>query len=154
MGQSIHYNKGTLAIETTRPAFDLPEGCKNRGEYHVTILDPADIKVLKPQKGMSNSQFDAWLKSFEGQTISGKWTSLGVGTATKGDNTAYFEVISWPEAQRWRKDLGLGEKDLHITIGFIGSDVHGVPKDKSTLIASGPLAALASELVDISSSLE
>jgi len=154
VSQTIHYNKGTLAVETYRPAFDLPEGCTTRGEYHVTVVDIPDSKALKAIKGLSNSQFDAWLKSLNGQTIPGKWKSLGVGSVSKGADTAYFEVISWPEAQAWRKELGLGEKDLHITIGFKGSDVHGVPKDKSTIIASGWLEGFASELSEISSALE
>lgn len=49
-------------------------------------------------------------------------------------NEAYFIVIDWPSACAFRRELGLPDMDLHITLGFKLQDIHGVKKDRSTLI--------------------
>lgn len=146
MSQKLQVNKGTLAVHARRPQFTLPEGFQNRGEYHLTLLDPRDLKAIKSSKGWSNKELDTWLKSQEGQSIDGSPRGLGIGTAIDGDNQVYFEVIEWPEAQAWRAALGLSHKDLHVTAGFLVSDIFGVLKNRSTLIASDHSLLLAYEI--------
>jgi hypothetical protein len=43
-------------------------------------------------------------------------------------------LIDWPSANQWRKEMGLGDKDFHITVGYQYNDVHSKVKDRSTLI--------------------
>jgi len=154
MSQKVHYIKGTLAVETRRPSFSLPPDFQSRGEYHITVLDPRDAKVLKQAHGCSNQGLEEWMKSQHGATISGTPQSLGIGRASDGSNEAYFEVIDWPEAQQWRGEQGLGPKDFHVTVGFKGSDVHGVPKDRSTIISIDRLYSIASEIDSISTQVK
>lgn len=132
----VYQNKNTLAAPTVPPSYTLPEGFQSRGEYHLTVLDAADGKVLKTIHGWSNRVLETWLAEqvATGIEIPGTPTRLGVGYATQGDTAAYYEVYEWPEAQAWRASLGLGHKDLHVTIGFRGADPHGVSKGRETLI--------------------
>jgi len=136
VSQKLTLNKGTVAVHAERPRFTLPPDFQSRGEYHITLLDPSDLKALRSSRGWSNKELSVWLTSLEGTAISGTPRSLGIGTVVDGDNQAYFEVLEWPEAQQWRNSLGLGHKDLHITAGFKDSDIHGVPKNRSTLVSS------------------
>lgn len=152
MGQRIYQYKNILAIPSGRPSFLLPEGFEVRGEWHLTLVDPIDTKLLKERNGWSNRDVDLWLKKQVGTDIPGYPKRLGIGHASKGGAEAYYEVIEWPEAQEWRKSLGLGPKDLHITVGFKGEDPHGVPKGKATLISS--VDSLVSEIETIARSLE
>jgi hypothetical protein len=154
VSQKIHYSKGTLAVHARRPAFSLPSGYTTRGEYHITVLDPVDARTIKQARGWSGSEFEKWAKKQEGTVIPGTPEALGIGRASRGSDDAFYEVIEWPEAQAWRAKLGLGPKDLHVTVGFKGADVHGVPKDKSTIIPYDRLYALAAELSYISTQLE
>lgn len=146
MSIRLHLNKGTLAAPARRPHFTLPEGFQTRGEYHITILGPDDQRTIKALKGWSNREVGEWVKTLEGLAISGAPQSLGIGTAVDGDNQVYFEVIEWPEAQEWRRTQGLGHKDLHVTVGFKDSDIHGVPKNRTTLISNDHDDLVASEI--------
>ena len=49
-------------------------------------------------------------------------------------NEAYFVIINWPSAQRLRAILGLEPYHFHITVAYKFGDIHGVMKDKSTLL--------------------
>lgn len=59
---------------------------------------------------------------------------LGLGKTSQEDNVAYFVVINWHSAQELRKKLGLEPYHFHITVAFKSNDIHGVAKDKSTLL--------------------
>ena len=59
---------------------------------------------------------------------------MGLGVIQEGKDEAYFVLVDWPSANEWRKEMGLGEKDFHITVGYQYNDVHSKAKDRSTLI--------------------
>lgn len=144
MSQRVYINGGTLAVHADRPRLVLPEGFTSRGEYHLTIFDPKDAKALRAKNGWSNTQLSDWMKAQAGTTIPGTPKVLGIGSVTQGDNQAYFDVVEWPECQAWRASLGLEPKDLHVTAGFKESDIHGVPKDRTTLLSSSDAIRLLS----------
>ena len=108
--------------------------------FHVTIFSPPEVKdivnKMAAEKGLSKSkasdEFRAEVEAF-GLSDSGL-KSLGLGKAEKGSDTAYFAVLEWPAAQDLRAKFGLSPFDFHTTIGFDKADVHGVRKDRSTLI--------------------
>lgn len=52
----------------------------------------------------------------------------GVGSATDGTNTAYFIPIVSKKLDKIANKYGVKLENLHITIGFDGSDVFGVDK--------------------------
>jgi hypothetical protein len=55
---------------------------------------------------------------------------LGVGTAQKNENRAYFVVCRSEKLQAIRKRYDLPEQDFHITLAFKFKDVFGVRKNE------------------------
>ena len=55
---------------------------------------------------------------------------LGIGTAEKSGNRAYFIVVRSEKLQEVRKRYGLPEQDFHVTLGFKWKDVFGVRKNE------------------------
>lgn len=108
---------------------------------HLTLVGPLEISQLpekykKDRVSCAREAFEA-LKgtSFQilgvGRVIDIK--PVVIGAEDNGNNETMFAVVLWPEAQKWRRSLGLGDKDFHITLGFQKSDIHNVPKDASTI---------------------
>lgn len=92
------------------------------------------------------------------------WTCEGLGKVVQDANTAWFAVVTvsfiliffvylglktnknfpqWPSMQLWREKTVRAFKasasmkenhTFHITIGFTDSDIHDVPKDRTTLV--------------------
>ena len=98
---------------------------RDHGEFHVTVVNPFEYKKL-------NSTQQLLLE----QDLDYEVTLLGLGKAEKGDKKAFFIVAKSPKAQALRALLSLKEKDFHVTLGFSPTDVYGVAKNESTLIAS------------------
>lgn len=119
---------GYLAVDVPRPNLGeeeilLPPNLKNRGEWHITIIRPPEMKVLKKLgKPLNNGDAIA---------ISGSPVYKGLGKVSDGENEAYFVVIDWPEAQKFRAQYGLPSLDFHITMGFSNKDIHDVPKNRT-----------------------
>ena len=55
---------------------------------------------------------------------------MGLGKASRNENTAYFVVCNSKKLDEIRKMYGLKEHDFHITLGFKHKDVFGVRKNK------------------------
>lgn len=60
---------------------------------------------------------------------------MGLGAAHSAEASMYFVVVACPGAQRFRRSLGLGSLDLHVTLGFAPFDLYDVAKDPSTIVA-------------------
>lgn len=119
-----------LIVPVPNPRIRVPEkGLKSRSEYHITILDPDEWHDLLGRKGWTAEEALDNLKPFQSHP---KYVCLG--RQERGMNAVYFVVVYWPEAQEFRAQLGLGRKDLHITVGYREADIHGVPKDRSTCV--------------------
>lgn len=105
-------------------AIALEEAKVNRDRnysFHVTLIDPKEYRKLK--KNVSP------LPSYT-------MTLGGIGTVSDGDKQAWFITCTSPEVDKWRAQLGLSKKHLHITIGFRNGDVFTVPKDESSIVIS------------------
>ncbi len=98
---------------------------RDHGEFHVTVVNPFEYEKL-------NSTQQVLLE----QDLDYEVTLLGMGKAEKGDKKAFFVVAKSPKAQALRALLSLKEKDFHITLGFYPTDVYGVAKNESSLIAT------------------
>jgi len=59
---------------------------------------------------------------------------VGIGKAEGGGNLVYYVVVEWKEINEVRAKFKLPLLDLHVTLGFLGSDVHGVSKGLQTVI--------------------
>ncbi|MBI3633157.1 MAG: hypothetical protein HY226_02600 [Candidatus Vogelbacteria bacterium] len=113
---------------------------KSRPEgFHITVIGPTESKVLQT---MTQEQLDKLqaisdrLKNGQGVHIDGIGFIDGADTTRtdirEADRTkkTSFLAFSSPDIQEFRKSLGLPEKDLHITLGFVepaggvGGDIH------------------------------
>ena len=101
---------------------------KNRdhGRYHITVINVMDCNRLSKEMGMVS-----FVKSVE---LAFEYPVedlelLGLGTASKNDNTAYFIVCSSDSLDAVRTRFNLNKQDFHTTLGFNTKDVFGVPKN-------------------------
>lgn len=125
MGHLAVFKQGYLFLPVKRPELSAEEeklvnGLKNRGEYHITIINKNDVDKLPKNTFEDNFRYE----------ISGEPRYLGLGKVVDGGNTVYFIVVDWQEAQEFRAKYGLPPIDLHITIGFVSKDIHNVRKNK------------------------
>jgi hypothetical protein len=100
---------------------------RDSGSYHITVINVIDYNNLTKQMGM-----DKFINSLD-QVMKANIDDiklLGLGSAHKNENTAYFVVVKSELLQEVLKMYGLPEKDLHITLGFKHKDVHGVRKNE------------------------
>lgn len=105
---------------------------------HITIISPPEVRAIISKiaseesisKGKAEDLFKSKIKNYE----INNWNIEGLGKVSKDDKEAYFLVVTCDEAQRLRAQYGLDNKDFHITVGFRNSDIHGIPKDISTLV--------------------
>jgi len=110
---------------------------RDGSSHHVTLISPEDNRFLKKTLGLSNRQVGRRIKEIQDQIAGLPVTGMrdvGLGRASSGNNEVFFVVIDWPEGDKIRLECGLPKKDFHITLGFKISDIHGVSKDRSTLV--------------------
>lgn len=100
---------------------------RDRGSYHITVINVMDYNALSKKIGMS--EFVNSLELVLKYPID-DLTLLGVGSASRNENTTYFVVCRSEKLNAIRKRYNLPEFDFHITIGFKYKDVFGVRKNK------------------------
>jgi len=104
------------------------EPLQDRGEAHLTIIDPKEFRKLSKKFPEINHR--TFRLSTKGLTC------IGLGIQTDGDNRVYFVVVEWTAAQRFRKALGLEPKDFHITIAFREKDIHFIMGENEEKVAA------------------
>jgi hypothetical protein len=100
---------------------------RDGGSYHMTVINVMDYNKLAKEAGMDKfvSSLDAIFK-FEIDDL----RLMGVGTAERNYNRAYFIVAQSDKLDAIRNRYGLKEHDFHITLGFNHKDVFGVRKNE------------------------
>lgn len=108
---------------------------RNGRAHHITLVSPKEIRLLDGEYKYNPT---ALVKKLSGALRSAPNPQLvGLGRAVDSNddkNDSFFCVLDWPAANIVRADLGLPPHDFHITVGFAEKDIHGVRKDRSTLI--------------------
>lgn len=102
---------------------------RDHGKYHSTVINVMDYNKLSNDIGVDkfiNSLNE--LMRYEIDDLK----MMGIGTAEKNTNRAYFIVCKSDKLDQIRTNYGLPKIDLHITLGFKWKDVFGV--DKSILL--------------------
>lgn len=99
---------------------------RDGGKYHITVINVMDYNSLSKSLGI-----DKFVLSLDKIF---KWEIddlrlMGIGSATKNENTAYFIVCKSDKLNRLRETYGLKEHHFHITLAFKWKDVFGVPKN-------------------------
>ena len=102
---------------------------KNRdhGSYHITVINVMDYNKISKEMGM-----DKFINSLEPifKYEIDDLKLMGIGTAAKNENRAYFIVCESEKLEAIRSRYNLPKHDFHITLGFKWKDVFGVPKNQ------------------------
>lgn len=122
---------------------------KHRGEAHITVITPPEIKALKSKVSFEEIQEIA--SSLEMHKVPYKLVCIGKGTLKGQSSSTFYVVVDSERLFQIRKAVedvftkrGGLKKDFnsdlfypHITLGFTEKDLHfedGVIKDASTCI--------------------
>lgn len=113
-----------LAVEepTDFYAIRRNQSVRDRGHFHVTVVSPPEFERIA----------DAVPEDVVGESI--RLILSGLGRAVRGGHRSFFVVVQCEKIAQLRHSLGLGNRDLHITLGFDRDDVHDISKDRTTLI--------------------
>ena len=106
--------------------FTQNQKTRDHGHYHITVINVMDYNRLSKEMGVSNfiESLELILK-YEIEDLE----MLGIGMASKNNNTAYFIVCQSDSLDAIRTRFNLPKQDFHITLGFNVKDVFGVPKN-------------------------
>jgi hypothetical protein len=99
---------------------------RDLGHYHITVINVMEYNSLSKNMGMDKfvNSLDSLFK-YEIDDLK----MMGVGTAERNGNRAYFIVCQSEKLNAIRQRYNLGKLDFHITLGFFHRDVFGVPKN-------------------------
>ncbi len=100
---------------------------RDHGSYHSTVINVMDYNALSKKMGMDKfiNSLDPIFK-YEIDDLK----MMGVGTAEKNGNRAYFIVCNSEKLDQVRQRYELPKFDFHITLGFLHKDVFGVRKNE------------------------
>ncbi len=116
----------TLKQETGADLQPRPDG------YHLTIIGPTENKILSTLDDATLAelqQINAQIQKGEGVVVKGIGFIDGASSqytmreVDKVKKTA-FVALDIPALQDFRSKVGLPKKDFHVTLGFVGGDVH------------------------------
>lgn len=100
---------------------------RDNGLYHMTVINVMDYNKLAKDLG-----YDKFVNSLDNvfKYEIDDVKMMGVGTAERGGNRAYFIVCQSDKLDAIRNRYGLKEHDFHVTLGFKHRDVFGVRKNE------------------------
>jgi hypothetical protein len=112
--------------------------------HHITVVGAKEVRLLPYALKGDMRELVATLQTLlkdplghESGSIGGP-RAVGVGRVVDpadDTNDAYYVIVDWPAAATARAKLGLPPHDFHITLGFRVRDVHGIRKNRLTLIS-------------------
>jgi len=100
---------------------------RDHGRYHITVINVMEYNRLSKEMGV-----DKFINSLElaFDYAIDDIKFMGLGSAERGGNKAFFVVIKSEKLKAIRDRYNLPEQDFHITIGFKYKDVFGVRKNE------------------------
>ena len=100
---------------------------RDHGKYHITVINVMEYNKLSNELGM-----DKFINSLEKilEYPIDDLKMLGVGTANRNENRAYYIVCKSDKLNAVRQRYGLEPRDLHVTLGFLYKDIFGVRKNE------------------------
>lgn len=118
---------------------------KNRdgGHYHITVIPVMDYNKLYKDKLTDFVNSIELIMKYPIDDIK----LLGIGTASRNENTTYFIVCQSDKLDDIRNRFDLPKHDFHITLGFYHKDVFGVRKNEVLKKKSKFLQLLSSEFL-------
>lgn len=104
-----------VPVLAPRMAGRLPVKSTSRREFYITLLSPPELAAL-PQATRETLQ--------HGVDIPGNPRGRSMDRKDIGQMASFQMSVEWPEAQAFRQQLGLGPKDLHVSLnGGIGKAI-------------------------------
>jgi len=100
---------------------------RDHGKHHSTVINVIEYNSLSTRFGI-----DKFINSLEPifKYEIDDLKMMGVGTATKNENRAYFIVCQSDKLEAIRDRYDLPKLDFHITLGFLHRDIFGVRKNQ------------------------
>ena len=100
---------------------------RDHNKFHITLINVAEFNKLSNELGM-----DKLINSLEKilEYPIDDLKMLGVGTANRNENRAYYIVCKSDKLNAVRQRYGLEPRDLHVTLGFLYKDIFGVRKNE------------------------
>jgi hypothetical protein len=100
---------------------------RDHGSYHMTVINVMDYNRLSKEMGV-----DKFINSLEPifKYEIDDIKMMGLGTAERNGNRAYFIVCESEKLDAIRTRFNLPKHDFHITLGFRHKDVFGIPKNE------------------------
>lgn len=111
-------------LQVRAPYYEECFRTRYSGSYHVTLINSQEFRDLDPHR----------VAGVLGTTVS--LELLGLGRASAEGTDCFFTVCRSTEMESLRARLVSSIQDFHVTLGFDGSDLHGVRKDLSTLVTA------------------
>ncbi len=136
IGDSVDCAAAVFAAKVPEPA-RAKRAERDGVTHHITMASRKEVAELAKKAGekkVTREVASDTLRSMEEDGLANDWVAAGLGSVTVADNQCWFVVVDWPAANKWRQKMGLTPATFHITLGFVVSDVHVVPKDAATII--------------------
>jgi hypothetical protein len=95
--------------------------------YHITIATKDEIPLILARLAADNGSTtpltgdagEAAIMTLINDRIDhNEWADIGLGRSSSGTAKGFYRVIIWPGVARFRAQLGLPYRHLHITLGF------------------------------------
>lgn len=102
---------------------------RDGSEYHLTIIEPQEMKSLT--KNNTERIYDKIKDSVD-------LSMIGIGSVTNETSSCIYIICISEQLNEFRRELGLKDKDLHITLGFTNTDIHATDKSINTMIMYNP----------------
>lgn len=130
--QNSEFNKHLRRLKNYLETSNFNKVCKNRTArdnklHHITIVSPTELRKLNKKE----------IEEVLHKTVF--YTLADVGEQHCGENSCYFITATSIQAQNLRENLGLANKDFHVTLGFDAEDIHDVIKDETTHISNNKI---------------
>lgn len=104
---------------------------QEKGKIKDLLLSGQTDKIARARRFMNGAEEEQKEQSgLDTTDIDSDFYVLGLGF----QSNCYFLVVHFPSGDAFRQKHKLPPKDYHITLGFLGKDVYGVPKGISTLV--------------------
>lgn len=100
---------------------------RDNGSHHITVVNVMDYNNTMKSIGVDDFVKRVGLLFKYGID---DLKLMGIGSAQKNENKAYFVVCKSDKLDAVRKSFNLPEHDFHITLGFKYRDVFGVRKNQ------------------------
>eukprot|EP00300_Choanocystis_sp_HF-7_P000115 c10099_g1_i1.p1 GENE.c10099_g1_i1~~c10099_g1_i1.p1 ORF type:complete len:1245 (+),score=232.27 c10099_g1_i1:42-3776(+) len=155
VGPAIEFAARSLG--PTRPTIEFcgPREARDGPAHHITIATKDELRIVLQQGDQESARAGALEQILRAaQALDVDLLDLGLGSAMSGKAKAYFKVILWPAANRFRARFDLPPHDFHITVGFNPSDCHNISKGITSLLPTQPhlpilLPSYSTELDDV-----